>query len=125
MRSIHVILCAGLTLVGADNVFANDTHDIIAKFSNEERNALFTKYMQKSNEKCDVVVRNFFQGFSGEGTANWSVKCKNKSAYSIGIENDKAGSSKILSCEILKLAKIDCFQTFEEQDVHKRERSIK
>ena len=108
-RIFHVILCAVLVLVGAKIVFANDGHDIISKYSEGERNAFFTMFMRKNNEKCDVVVRNFFQGFSDDKTAFWSVKCKNKLAYSIGIDNDKAGSSKIMDCAILKLAKLDCF----------------
>ena len=108
-----LIMCGVLVLVGTENAFANQAHTILSKLSDPEKNATLTKFMKQSDEDCDTVVKNFFQGFDKDRNAYWNVACKNKKSFVIMIENDSAGSTKIMSCDLLKMLNAgECFKKF-------------
>lgn len=62
-------------------------------------------------------VRAFYMGIESEdNVASWSVECSDGSSYSIGIENDAAGTATVLDCRALKaVADVDCFVSFAAQ----------
>lgn len=93
---------------------ANKANDILQKMSESERKVMLEKYLHKTDEKCDKVVRTFFQGFQKDtGAAFWNVGCHDKNAYVIMINNDAGGSTRILSCSVLKAVKAgECFKKF-------------
>ena len=81
--------------------------------SSGERNTLFTKYLQGSGESCVGVTKNFFQGTGKSGDAIWNVACRNSESYSLMIYNDAQGSTKVISCAMLKgINAGDCFKKF-------------
>ena len=65
---------------------------------------------------CDGI-RAFYMGIDNkDNIASWSVGCSDGSSYSIGIENDAAGTATVLDCRALKaVADVDCFVSFAAQ----------
>jgi hypothetical protein len=105
-----LVLLVVLSLTQA--AYANEAHDIISGLSEPKRNEVLTAFMRKSGEACNVT-QSFFQGFDKKKGAFWSVACTNRSSYSILLNNDATGSSKILDCKVLlAVAKMDCFKKF-------------
>ena len=94
-------LCMELSLV-ADMLEANTAHQILSNKSNEERNAVLTVLLFENKEDCDLVVKNFFQGFEPQGGAFWNVTCENGKSYIILIENDARGSTRVMDCAVVK-----------------------
>ena len=84
------------------------------KMSEAERSAMLEKYLHQTDEKCDKVTRTFFQGVQKDtGAAFWNVGCRDKNAYVIMINNDAGGTTKVLSCAMLKAVKAgECFKKF-------------
>lgn len=92
---------------------ANKAHDMIEKMPDKDRNATFTAFLKNSGEDCGSVTRNFFQGFDENRNAFWNVVCTNKMSYAIMINNDSVGSTKIMSCALLKAVNAgECFNKF-------------
>lgn len=106
---VVIVLLSGY----ASAAWANPAHDRVQQMPSGARNAFFIKYLQGSGESCDEVTRNFFQGSGKSGDASWNVACRNGKAYLIMIYNDAQGSSKILSCAVLKALNAgECFKKF-------------
>jgi hypothetical protein len=102
-----------LAFTSTEDVSANEAHNMLSKLSDTERNSTFTKFLKQSNENCDAVIKNFFQGFDNERAAYWNVACRNKKTFVVSIMNDKVGSTKIMDCGILKMLKAgECFKKF-------------
>lgn len=104
--TLVVFLIPGLTL-------ANKAHGMIEKMPEKDRNSTFTTFLKNSGEDCGSVTRNFFQGFDKSRNALWNVSCSNKKSYVIMINNDSVGSTKIMSCALLKAVNAgECFKKF-------------
>ena len=102
-----------LAFARTESVSANEAHAMLSRLSDQDRNSTLTKFLKQSNENCDTVVRNFFQGFDKDHNAFWNVACRNKKSYVIMIKNDKVGSTKIMDCGVLKMLKAgECFKKF-------------
>ena len=109
------LVLAVLSLAGllVQETWANPAHDRLQQMSLGERNTFFTKFLQGSGESCDVVTKNFFQGAGKSGDAIWNVACRNDKAFSILIHNDAEGSTKVISCAMLKALNAgECFKKF-------------
>jgi hypothetical protein len=66
-----------------------------------------------SGEKCDSVTRSFFQGSDRRGNAYWNAACRNGQAFAIQVNNDAVGSTRIMSCAMLKAMNAgECFKKF-------------
>lgn len=92
---------------------ANKAHGVIEEMSDRDRNATFTRFLKQSGEDCNSVIQNFFQGFDKNRNAFWNVACRNKNSYVIMINNDSVGSTKIMSCALLKAINAgECFKKF-------------
>jgi hypothetical protein len=92
---------------------ANKAHDMIEKMPDKDRNTTFTAFLKNSGEDCGAVTKNFFQGFDKSRNAFWNVSCSNKKSYAIMINNDSVGSTKIMSCALLKAINAgECFKKF-------------
>lgn len=92
---------------------ANKAHGMIEKMPDKDRNTTFTAFLENSGEDCGSVTRNFFQGFDKSRNAFWNVACSNKMSYAIMINNDSVGSTKIMSCALLKAVNAgECFKKF-------------
>ena len=105
-----VLLLAGSWV---EDTWANPAHDRLQQMPSGERNGFFTKFLKGSGESCDAGTRNFFQGAARSGDAIWNVACHNGTSYSIMIYNDAQGSTKVVSCAILKALNAgECFKNF-------------
>ncbi len=110
MKKGKVLLLVGLIGFSFSLVVgANEAHKQLVKLPNKERNAMFGKLL--ADKGCGTVTRTFFQGFDDKRTAYWNAACKNGDAYMVGIGNDAGGSTKILSCAMLKAVNAgECFK---------------
>jgi len=86
----------------ADSPPTNRAHAILSELSDAQRNATLTKFIKKDGKNCDVVKKNFFQGFDSEGNAYWDAECRNKKVWVVSLANDGQGTTKILGCDFLK-----------------------
>jgi hypothetical protein len=94
----------------------NPAHDILIGMTDDKRTVMLTNFLKGSQEDCDAVVRNFYQGGVDHELrkAHWNVACRNGKSYDIMIEPDKVGSTKIIPCAMLAFLKsTPCFQKFE------------
>jgi len=112
MKLLVVLLLLGLALPAS----ANEWHRRLLKLSPSERNVVFTNVMKSSGEADCVVTESFFQGTDPKkriGDAFWNVRCANKKAFSVSVNDDSGGSTRILECEFLKaVAHVECFKKF-------------
>lgn len=115
-RIIHLVVISMVAaVILISTAYANPAHDQISKFSETERRKVFTGYMEKSGENCNVT-RTFFQGQSGGGDAFWNVRCSNGKSWVIQINNDSKGSTRILECSVLEAMNAGkCFKKFKNQ----------
>jgi hypothetical protein len=115
MKAQFLALAAAALVVFSipDLALANKAHGMIEKMSNSDRNTTFTAFLKNSGVDCGSVTRNFFQGFDKSRNAFWNVACSNKKSYIIMINNDSVGSTRIMSCDVLKAVNAgECFKKF-------------
>ena len=92
----------------------NRTHDLLLATPESDRRRTLTHIME--DERCGTVTRTFFAGMSASKQAFWDIACSDGHEYQIMIEADAKGSSKILSCPMLRLVThLDCFKPLAEQ----------
>jgi hypothetical protein len=103
---MRALIVAAMLFVSAGAHAANQTSVRILAFNETQMRTYWTYFLKQSNEKCDQVVRVMFQGGT-TGVDSWSVACRDGNAYSVGIEPDAAGSTKIMGCA--ELVAIDAF----------------
>ena len=81
------------------------------------RAQLFTGMFEGDKESpCDKVTRTFFAGFEKTShDAIWSIGCGDGHTYQMTIKADANGSTRLLSCDTLKLvARVECFKSLSE-----------
>ena len=101
-----------LTLLALTVANANPAHDKLVSMSEANRNALLARFMQSSGEACERVTRSFYQGSDKTGSAFWNVMCESGSDFSVMVYNNATGSTKIVSCAILKSVGSPCWKRF-------------
>ena len=98
-------------LVGA--VRANPAHEQLNAMSESQRRSALTAFLSKSGEVCSSVSRTFYQGSDKQGNAFWNAACADGNSYLIQVNNDAAGSTRILSCKVVKAVGAGtCFTKF-------------
>lgn len=92
----------------------NVAHDEIMALSEDRRRQMFSTAFRTSGESCGTITRTFYQGMEkSEKTAFWNVACSNGQSYSIAVYADTNGSTKILSCAVMKaVTSTECFVKF-------------
>jgi hypothetical protein len=65
-----------------------------------------------TREACPRATRTFFQGADADGEF-WNIECSTGQAFSVRVDN--SGETKVLSCDVMKRLKIDCFRKLGEQ----------
>jgi hypothetical protein len=92
----------------------NVAHDAIVALSEDRRRQMFSTNFRASGDSCGTVTRTFYQGMEkSQKTAFWNVACSNGQSYSIAVYADRTGSTKILSCAVMKaVTKTECFVKF-------------
>ncbi len=113
IKSLVLVATTFVVFSVSNLAVANKAHNMIEKMSDKDRNNTFTTFLKNSGEDCGAVTRNFFQGFDKGRNAYWNVACSNKKSYLISINNDSVGSTKIMSCALLKAVNAgECFKKF-------------
>lgn len=94
---------------------ANPAHDQLKSMTEAKRQALLTKFMAKSNKQCTAVTQTFYQGSDQNDNAIWNAKCADGSTFAIQVNNDAGGSTRIISCAVLKsVSGQKCFTKFKK-----------
>jgi len=88
------VATAVLALVAFSEAAANPINDQVAALSEEKRQGLFARMMQREGERCTSIGRTFFQGSSSDGSAFWSVACVGGKDWQIMIKNTAQGDIK-------------------------------
>jgi hypothetical protein len=108
VTTVAVILCGAATAVRA-----NHAQGALANMTDAQRADIFLKFMERSGEPCATVSRTFYQGSDQQGNAFWDVKCAGGGSFVIMVNNDATGSTRILSCAVLKRVNGGtCFKKF-------------
>jgi hypothetical protein len=90
----------------------NRAHDMLAKL---EPSLQAYSLGRITNEGC-VGTRAFYMGMAKDRSAYWSVACRDGKSYQVEIKADATGSTSVMDCSLLKaVAKVNCFQRFEDQ----------
>lgn len=114
MKAQFLALAAALVVFSVPGAaLANKAHGMIEKMPDKDRSKTFTSFLKNSGEDCGSVTKNFFQGFDKNRNAFWNVACSNKKSYVIMVNDDAVGSTKIMSCAVLKAVNAgECFKNF-------------
>ena len=109
--SPHRLAVALAVLAGT--AVANPAHDILAGMSEAKQRETLAGLLTNSGERCPSVTRVFFQGSAKNGDAFWNAQCSTGQAFSIQINNDSKGSTRLLDCKVLKaVGGGTCFKKF-------------
>jgi hypothetical protein len=107
-------LVAGCLLTSISS--ANPAHDKVAGLAESERRTMLAAFLVASGERCAKATKTFFQGSTAEGNAFWNVACEGGGSWLIQINNDSTGSTRILSCTVLKsVGGGTCFTKFKDR----------
>jgi hypothetical protein len=105
--SLALVLLAALPL----GAHANPAHKTFMGLDDAKRNALLASVITASGESCRAVSRNFYQGSDKNGNAFWNAECSNGASFLVMVNNDAAGSTKVMSCAVLKAIDAgECFR---------------
>ena len=104
---------AVLALGAISGAVANPINDQVAALSEEKRQGLFARMMQREGERCTSINRTFFQGSSSDGSTFWSVACAGGKDWQIMIKNTAQADMKLLECSVIKALNAgQCFTKF-------------
>ena len=81
---------------------ANPAHDQLSAMSEQQRQSVLAAFLVKSGERCSSVTKTFYQGRDKKGNAFWNAACAKGDSFVIQVNNDATGSTRILSCKVLK-----------------------
>ncbi len=109
------VAAAAAMLVATTTTVANPINDQITALTEAKRQTIFSRMMQRENEKCPSVSRTFFQGTSSDGAAFWSVSCLGGKDWQIMIKNTAQGDIKMLDCGVVKVLGSTCFTPFKKK----------
>jgi len=85
--------------------------DQIYALGESERRTIFARLLASESSHCTSVSRTFYQGRDAGGAAYWSVQCSGI-AYQVMISDNAGGSSRAVSCDVLKAVGSRCFVPF-------------
>jgi hypothetical protein len=91
---------------------ANPAHEKLLALSESERADMLATLLRASGEECSSVTRTFLQGRDRDGNAYWNVTCARGASYSIRVDNNSTGSTRITDCDVLQRVGVPCFKPF-------------
>lgn len=115
MRFARSLAVVGLALVASGFADANPINEQVAALTEERRQVVFARMMQREGEHCPSVNRTFFQGTSSDGAAFWSIACAGGKDWRIMIKNSAQGDITLLECSVIKALNAGrCFTKFKK-----------
>ena len=92
----------------------NKTHDLLVGLPEAGRAEALADLIAASKQACGTATRTFFQGIDASKVATWNAGCSNGRNYTVHIEPNATGTSRVVDCEVAKaVSKIDCFVKIE------------
>ena len=101
------LLWLGLLVMLPKVGHANEANDQLRAASEEHRQLALQVVIGGAGDRCDRVIRTFFQGEKPNGEAVWSIECDNDS-YSVYVAPD--GKTKLITCGQLMRLGGECFK---------------
>ena len=101
MRGLLLTSCVVLGFASAS--LANETSATLLAMTEQARNARLTEMIKPSGEPCDAVVRSMHMRDNPDGSSSWSVECRDKNSYALGVFPNPRPHTSVLSCDDLKL----------------------
>lgn len=111
---------------GSTSEPSNDVSRKLFEMDGQERLAIFKEYMNSSGKACEYVTEAVLLG-GYQRTDFWRVACSDSGEWEVSIEPDSEGSTRILSCNVVKaLARLekhpgdDCHAVWNRVKVNRR-----
>lgn len=102
-----------LLLASTQNAAANPAHDSLMAMPERDRQEFMKRFLSAGGEKCQRVTKTFYQGSGKNGDAFWNVACAGGDAYVVEVSNNATGSTKIISCSLMRAINAGtCFTKF-------------
>jgi hypothetical protein len=102
-RATTPVAAAAPPVAPAESSSANRAHLALLNGTEEKRALALGIAIISAGETCDRVTRTFHQGtLASDGTEFWNVGCRDGNTYSVSVKNDAGGSTKVMSCALLK-----------------------
>jgi hypothetical protein len=106
-RSVGV-LWLGLLVFAPKAGHGNEANDQLLAASEEHRRLALQVVIGGAGDRCDRVIRTFFQGQKPNGEAVWNIECDTDS-YSVVVAAD--GKTKLITCgQLMRLGGMQCFK---------------
>lgn len=94
---------------------ANEAHARLMSLPEPDRATMLAAAVRSAGDACDRGTRSMYQGSTKSRVALWSVACRDGNAYSVSINPDRGGSTRFLSCTMLRALKAgECFRRYEK-----------
>jgi hypothetical protein len=97
-----ISVIGAIALLMALAAHANPAHEQLSSMSEQQRRSVLATFLVKSGEQCSSVTKTFYQGSDKKGNAFWNAACAGGDSFVIQVNNDATGSTRILSCKVLK-----------------------
>jgi len=102
LSRIFRAILGSIALISSLVANANPAHEQLSSMSESQRKSALAGLLVRSGERCSSVSRTFYQGSDKIGNAFWNAACVGGDSFVIQINNDASGSTRILSCSVLK-----------------------
>ena len=101
------LLWLGLLLILPKAGHGNEANDQLLAAPEDHRRLALQVVIGGAGDRCDRVVRTFFQGQKPNGEAVWNIECDTDS-YSVVVAPD--GKTKLITCGQLMRLGGECFK---------------
>lgn len=102
-------MAAGILMAALSGAaFANPVHLSIAKMTQTKRQAALGEMVRQAGIRCIGIKRAIYQGSDERGMALWSARCADGRLFAVEIDNDAAGTARVVPCKSRKRGVSTC-----------------
>lgn len=109
MRNPYVHLLILVSLLGVGQAGATEIQERVKALPHAERAKQFRTVINSSGHPCPTVSWAKYMWRDREGMENYVATCTNGKSFIIGIKADRAGSTRVLDCDVARMVGVDCF----------------
>ncbi|HEV8676020.1 MAG TPA: hypothetical protein VGX21_18445 [Methylomirabilota bacterium] len=103
------LIIASVVATNVATAFANDAHEQLRKLPAATRTHALATTATSAGFAC-AGASSEYKGMDKDRRAYWRVDCSNGQSYMVSIDDDKAGSTKVVSCALMRKVGADtCF----------------
>lgn len=107
MRITLAVLSAVATLLMASEAVSNEAHRLLQQRSMAEQAKFLGTSVNAAGHACRPSGSTF-KGMDQDDNAYYTVFCDNGQTYMVQVKPDAGGSTRVLSCDIVRLTGGDC-----------------